>query len=181
MRDTVAVMGCGPIGLLGIAMAKAAGAQTILACDRVPHRLALARRMGASAAFDLRTDDFRDAVMQATSGLGADLIYDAAGAPETIQLGIKCARAGGRFVLIGIPSQLNFEVDLNAAMAKELDIQTIRRSNHKGRQAAELLASGQIPDSLITHALPLEQAQGAFEMLHEYAGGAGKVILDLTL
>jgi len=66
-------------------------------------------------------------------------------------------------------------------MAKELDLQVIKRSNHKGRQAAALLASGQIPTTLITHALPLEQAQNAFEMLHEYAGGAGKVLLDLTL
>lgn len=57
----------------------------------------------------------------------------------------------------------------------------IKRSNHKGRQAGALLASGQIPAAIITHAMPLEKAQEAFEMLHEYAGGAGKVILDLTL
>ncbi|HNY41171.1 MAG TPA: alcohol dehydrogenase catalytic domain-containing protein [Bryobacteraceae bacterium] len=181
MQQTIAVMGCGPIGLLGIAMAKAAGAETILACDRVPHRLAIARRMGATAALDLRTEDFRDAVMQATRGLGAHQIYDAAGSPETINLGIRCARPGGRVTFIGIPTPLNFEVDLHTAMAKELDLQVIKRSNHKGRQAAALLASGQIPTTLITHALPLEQAQNAFEMLHEYAGGAGKVLLDLTL
>lgn len=180
MQQTVAIMGCGPIGLLGIAMARAAGADTILACDRVPHRLALASKMGATAVFDLRVEDFRDAVMQATRGLGAHQVYDAAGAPETINLGIRCTRAGGRFTLIGLPSELNFEVDLHAAMAREIDLQTIRRSNHKGRQAAALLASGQIPAAMITHAMPLEQAQTAFEMLHEYSGGAGKVILDLT-
>ncbi len=181
MQQTIAVMGCGPIGLLGIAMAKAAGAETILACDKVPHRLALARQMGATAAFDLRTDDFRDAVLQATRGLGAHQVFDAAGAPETINLGIKCTRSGGRFVLIGIPSPLNFEVDLHTALAREIDVQTIRRSNHKGRQAAALLMSGQIPTSLITHAMPIEQAQTAFEMLNERSGGAGKVILDLTI
>ncbi len=181
MQHTVAILGCGPIGLLGIAMAKAAGAQSIVAYDRVPHRLALARQMGATAALDARTGDFLDAVMQCSGGLGADLVNDAAGAPETINLGIKCARPGGRVVLVGIPSALNFEVDLHTAMVKELDLQTIKRSNHKGRQAGALLASSQIPASLITHALPLEKAQDAFEMLHKYAGGAGKVILDLTL
>lgn len=181
MQQTIAVLGCGPIGLIGIAMAKAAGAETILACDRVTHRLSLAKSMGATAVFDLRTDDFRDAIMQATRGLGAHQVYDAAGAPETINLGIKCTRSGGRFVLIGIPSPLSFEVDLHTALAREIDVQTIRRSNHKGRQAAALLRSGQIPTSLITHAMPLEQAQTAFEMLNERSGGAGKVILDLTI
>jgi len=181
IQQTVAVLGCGPIGLLGIAMARAAGAQTIIACDRVPHRLALARQMGADIAVDIRTGGFRDAVMAATAGQGADLVYDAAGASETVQLGIRCTRPGGTFTLIGIPSELNFEVDLHTAMAREIDLQMIKRSNHKGRQAGAMLASGQIPTSLITHALPLEKAQEAFEMLHDYAGGAGKLILDLTL
>ncbi len=152
VQNTVAILGCGPIGLLGIAMAKAAGARSIVAYDRVPHRLALAREMGADVAVDSSKGDFLDAVMQYSRGLGADRVYDAAGAPETINLGIKCARPGSRFVLVGIPSPLNFEVDLHTAMAKELDLQMIKRSNHKGRKAGALLASNQIPTSLITHA-----------------------------
>lgn len=181
MESVVAVLGCGPIGLLGIAMAKAAGARAIVACDRVPHRLELARQMGASAVVDVRGGDFLEAVMRASQGRGADFVYDAAGAPETINLGIRSTKSGGRFTLVGIPSPLKFEVDLHTAMSREIDMQMIKRSNHKGRQAGALLASGQIPSSLITHALPLEKAQDAFEMLHEYAGGTGKVILDLTL
>lgn len=181
MGTTVAVLGCGPIGLLGIAMAKAAGAGAIVACDRVPHRLEMARQMGADAAIDVRGGDFLDAVMQMSRGRGAESVYDAAGAPETINLGIRATRSGGKFTLVGIPSPLNFEVDLHAAMSREIDMQMIKRSNHKGRQAGALIESGQIPSSLITHALPLEKAQEAFEMLHSHAGGAGKVILDLTL
>jgi L-iditol 2-dehydrogenase len=181
MGETVAVMGCGSIGLLGIAMAKAAGAELVMACDRVPHRLELARAMGADAALDINQDDFLDAVMQKTRGRGVDVAFDAAGAPQTIDLGIKCVRAGGRFVLIGIPEPLNFEVDLHAAMAKELNIQTLKRSNHKGQAAGRLLESGRIPTALITHKIPLGKAQEGFELLHGYSGGVGKLIFDHTL
>ena len=181
MQQTVAVLGCGSIGLLGIAMARAAGAASILACDRVPHRLKMARDMGANVALHLAEGDFHDAVMQATRGLGADIVYDAAGAPETMALGIRCAKAGGRFVLVGIPDPLTFEVDLHTAMNKELHLQMIKRSNHKGRAAGALLASGQIPASIIPHDLPLERAQEGFETLYEYAGGVGKLVFDLSL
>ncbi|HEY3441641.1 MAG TPA: alcohol dehydrogenase catalytic domain-containing protein [Paludibaculum sp.] len=181
MGETVAIMGCGSIGLLGIAMAKAAGAEIVLACDRVPHRLELARTMGADVAMDINQEDFLDAVMQKTRGRGVDVAFDAAGAPQTINLGIKCVRSGGRFVLIGIPEPMNFEVDLHTAMAKELNIQTLKRSNHKGQAAGRLLETGRIPTALITHTIPLGQAQQGFELLHSYSGGVGKLIFDHTL
>jgi L-iditol 2-dehydrogenase len=179
--QTAVVLGAGSIGAIAVAMAKLAGAEKVLVCDRVSHRLALAKTMGADVALDLRERNFYDAVMETTHGHGADIVFDAAGAPETIQLGIRCAAAGGTYVLIGIPEPLHFEVDLHTAMAKELRIQTIMRSNHKGREAAALLAAHQIPASLITHALPLERVQDGFEMLHEYADGVGKLVFDLTM
>ena len=179
--ETVVVLGAGSIGLLGIAMAKQAGAERIFACDKVPHRLKLAKAMGADVALDLRERGFLDAVMQATKGRGADIVFDAAGAPETINLGLKCARSGGRFTLIGLPEPLHFEVDIHTAMAKELQVQMMKRSNHKGRAAAALLASGRIPTTLITHALPLEQAQRGFEIVRNYEDGVGKLLFDLEL
>ncbi len=181
MEQTVAVLGCGSIGLLGIAMARAAGAQLILACDLAPHRLELARKMGANVALEAGKGDFFDAVMQATGGAGADVTYDAAGAPETIDLGIRCTKSGGKFVLVGIPEPLNFEVDLHTAMSKELHLQMIKRSNHKGRAAGALLESGQIPSAIITHLLPLSAAQEGFEILHQRADGVGKLIFDMEL
>lgn len=181
MGETVAVLGSGSIGALGIAMAKQAGAERIFACDRVPHRVALAKAMGADVALNLEEDDFYDAVMQQTHGRGVDVVFDAAGSPQTIHLAMKCARAGGRFTLIGLPEVLNFEVDVHLAMGKELTIQMMKRSNHKGRAAGALLASGRIPTSVLTHVLPLEQAQRGFEIAHNYEEGVGKLIFDFDL
>jgi threonine dehydrogenase-like Zn-dependent dehydrogenase len=181
MGDIVVVLGCGAIGSIGIAMARAAGAGMILACDRVPHRVELAKAMGADVAVNTAEEDFLDAVMTWTKGRGADVVFDAAGDPATINLGFRCARAGARFVLIGIPVPLEFNVDLHTAMDKELNIQVMKRSNHKGRAAAELIASGAIPTSLITHALPLAKAQEGFEMAHDYRDGVGKLLFDFDL
>lgn len=179
--DTVAVIGAGSIGLLGIAMARQAGAELVFACDRVDHRVRMAKEMGADVALNLPEGDFEDAVMQKTSGRGVDIVFDAAGSPETIDLGMRVARSGGRFVLIGIPEPLTFNVDLHVAMAKELNIQAMKRSNHKGRAAGAMLAAGRIPVSLITHTLPLEKAQEGFELLSNYADSVGKLIFDFDL
>jgi threonine dehydrogenase-like Zn-dependent dehydrogenase len=116
--------------------------------------------------------------MQRTGGRGADVVFDAAGTPETIALGLRCTKHGGTYVLIGIPVPPEFSVDLHTAMSKELRIQTIKRSNHKGREAAALLAAGRIPASLLTHSLPIEKAQEGFELLSNYADGVGKLVFD---
>jgi L-iditol 2-dehydrogenase len=176
IQQTIGILGCGPIGLLGVALAKNAGCR-VIACDRAAHRVALARAMGADIAVDVR--EFREAVHQDTRGRGAHQTFDAAGAPETIQLGFQCTRDGGRFTLIGIPTPLHFEVDLHTAMAKELSLQMMKRSNHKGRAAGTLLEAGAIPFDLMTHALPLEQAQEGFELAHECREGVGKVVFEL--
>jgi hypothetical protein len=64
-------------------------------------------------------------------------------------------------------------------MAKELTLQTIKRSNHKGRAAGALLAAGAVPFDLLTHALPLEAAQEGFAVAHECRDGVGKVVFVL--
>ena len=100
-------------------------------------------------------------------------------APETINTCMQIARLSGRVVLIGIPSELSFPVDIHTAMAKELNIQTIKRSNHNGHAAIQLMQSGRIPESLVTHLLPLEQTPAAFEKIAAYADGVGKVVIEI--
>ena len=65
-------------------------------------------------------------------------------------------------------------------MAKELRLQTLKRSNHRAREALSLMAAGRIPTALITHSLPLEDTPKAFEMLTHYTDGVGKAIIELA-
>jgi threonine dehydrogenase-like Zn-dependent dehydrogenase len=136
--------------------------------------------MGVDVCVNTASESFYDAVMDHTRGRGADIVFDAAAAPESIDTAIRVARRAGQMVLIGIPSVRDIRVDLLAAMDRELNIQTIRRSNHGEHAALELLQSGRIPEKLITHRLPLEKTPAAFEMLAEYSDGVGKAVIEIA-
>lgn len=180
LGDTVAVMGAGPIGMLTVGVARVCGASRIFVADRLPHRLELARQMGADITVNTASESMKQAVRDHTRSRGVDIVFDAAGARETINTGLAIARLGGQFVLIGIPSEAGLPLDLHMAMAKELRIQTIKRSNHNARGAIELLQSGRVSDRLVTHNYPLEQTPRAFETLAAYADGIGKAVIEIS-
>lgn len=177
LGDTVAVMGAGPIGLLMASVARIAGASRIFIADKVPHRLGMAREMGFDCAIEI--DRFETAVLDGTRGRGVDVVFDAAAALQTINTSIAIARLGGRVVLIGIPSEHQLNIDIHTAMAKELNIQTVKRSNHNAHGAIELMESGRIGEQIVTHRLPLEKTPEAFELLAGYADNVGKVVIEI--
>ncbi len=174
--DTVAVLGAGPIGLLAAAVARNAGAAEVLVSDRLPHRVRMAHELGATAA--VIAGEFPALVADKTRGRGVDLAIDAAGAPATINTALAVTRMGGTFVLIGIPNHVPVGVDLYSAMAKEIRILTLKRSNHRSAPAIALLASGAIPEAIVTHRVGAEQAPAAFEMLAAYRDGVGKLAIE---
>lgn len=178
--NTVAILGAGPIGMLCAATARLSGAGAIFIADKLPHRLKLAQAMGAGVAVDTRSDSFTRTVHDATRGRGADVVIDAVGAAETINAGLAVARPCGTVVLIGYSDETGIVVDVHMAMSKELRLQTLKRSNHRSHAAIDLLTSGRVPLALLTHTLPLSQTPRAFEMLEDYSGGAGKVIIEVA-
>ena len=172
---TVAVLGAGPIGLLAAAVARKAGAAQVLMADKLPHRIRMAQDLGAAA---VPIGQFAELVADQTRGRGVDLSIDAAGAPETINTAIAATTLGGTFVLIGIPNHAPVAVDLFSLQAKEIRFQPLKRSNHQSKAAIALLASGAIPESIVTHRLAIEQAPAAFQMLAEYRDGIGKLAIE---
>src|SRR5262249_13654483 len=121
----------------------------------------------------------REAVMDETRGRGVDIVFDAAAALETMNTSMAVARLGGRVALIGIPSEPDLNIDIHTAMAKEMNIQTVKRSNHTELGALHLMESGLIDDQISTLILPLQKTYDAFEMLAEYAQGVGKVVIEI--
>jgi L-iditol 2-dehydrogenase len=180
LGDTVAILGAGPIGMLTTAVARMAGAARIFVADRVPHRLGLARRMGADATIDLRSESLAESVLDQTRGRGVDIAIDAAGSIEAINTAIAIARVGGQIVMIGIPGENRIPLDVLGAIDKELNLQTIRRSNHNAHAAIEMLRSGRIPGDFLTHHFPLEDTPRAFQTLAAYADGIGKAVIDIA-
>ena len=178
--ETAAVFGAGPIGLLTVALLKLSGAGRVWAIDPVAHRRELALAMGADAAIDPRSADAAHEILRDTGSRGVDVTIDCAARGHSLDQFVAAVRNGGRMVVTGIPFEMQVPIDWHIARRKELAIYNVRRSNHESPAALQLLAEQPARfRPLITHVMPLEQAQPAFDMLKGYADGVGKLVIGL--
>ncbi len=176
--STVAVMGCGAIGLFSIAVAKACGAARIYAIEVNAHRRQVAAEMGADLVLDPTADHAEKRILEATGGTGVDVLLEMSGNPEAMRLGFALLRTGGRASLLGIPSR-PFELDFaRDIIFKGATVQGIngRKMFETWFQMEALLATGKLNlEPVITHRLKLSQFKKAMELLQ--SGEAIKVVM----
>ena len=176
---TVLVTGCGPIGIFAVGIAKAAGASAIIASDVNPTRLALARRMGATAA--VTPAEAAEAVRAATHGLGVDVVLEMSGVPAAIHQAFALVRVGGRVQMLGIPAK-PMDVDFaTEVIFKGITVYGVvgRRMYDTWIEMTQFLRAGQFdPTPAITHTFPLEQHAEAIAAIK--SGEAGKVIFEVS-
>lgn len=176
--ESAAVFGAGPVGLLTIAMLKMRGAGRVWAVEPVAHRREMAKAAGADAVLDPHALDAAREILSDTGGRGVDVTIDCAAREDSLNQCVHATRNGGRIVVTGIPIELETPLALHPARRKELAIYNVRRSNHDSEAALEILRQHPARFApIITHTLPLDAAQAAFEMLESYSDGAGKVVL----
>ena len=169
--DTVAIIGCGPLGLLLAATAKLRGAR-VLATGRGRDRLALASHFGADAVIDVDGMSLQaqcDAVRAQTAGQhGADIVIEAVGTPETWEMAARMARPGGLVNLFGgCAGGTTATFETYPIHYRELTIKGVfHHTPAYFAQALELIASQQIDvEALITARMPLVSVLQAFELL----------------
>jgi len=176
--QTVLVTGCGPIGLMSIALAKACGSSTVFATETNEPRRAMAKKMGADVVLNPATEDAVKKILEATDGTGVDALLEMSGNPTAIQQGFKALRAGGRASLLGIPTE-SVPLDLvNDVIFKGATVQGIygRRMYGTWVQMTALLKAGRLDlDPLFGEREPLEKFENAFAKLQ--SGLAGKILL----
>lgn len=174
----VLVTGCGPVGLMAIAVAKAAGARSIYASDISAYRLDLARKMGADLTVNSRDQDLRSVVLEASGGEGVDVLLEMSGAPAAIRDAFALLKAGGHAVLLGLPSA-PFEFDLgNLVIMRNVFVHGIagRKLWETWYEIRGLLRGGAVNlEPLITHRFKLEDFDKAFHTMA--SGESGKVVL----
>jgi L-iditol 2-dehydrogenase len=176
--ETAAVFGAGPIGLLTIAVLRLSGAGRIWAIDPVAHRREMAQAMGADAAIDPHAVDASHEILRDTGNRGVDVAIDCAAREASLEQCLTAVRNGGRVVVTGIPFEVRVPIDLHIARRKELAIYNVRRSNREPEAALQLLAEQPARfRPLITHVMPLEQVQTAFDIVKNYADGVGKMVI----
>lgn len=160
--DSVGVFGCGPIGLLLIQLARAAGATTIVATDRLPHRVDAARRLGSAAAL-VEGGTERTVLLDATGGRGVDAAIEIAGDDDAIETAIILARPAGTVVIAGIPAGDHTTIAASTARRKGLDIRFSRRMNRTYPRAIALVEAGVVDvSSLVTHRFALADFEAGF-------------------
>ncbi|HEX5285185.1 MAG TPA: L-threonine 3-dehydrogenase [Bryocella sp.] len=178
--QTVAVTGCGPIGLFSIAIAKACGASRVFAIEPNANRRELARRMGADVLLDPSAQDVDAKVKAETDGNGVDVLLEMSGHPSAIRQGFGLLRNGGRASLLGLPST-PFELDIaNAIIFKGATVHGIngRKMYETWFQAEALMRDPRMDLSpVITHRVPLAKFDDAMKLLE--SGQASKILLTV--
>jgi L-iditol 2-dehydrogenase len=163
--SSVGVFGCGPIGLMIVQLARASGATTIVATDRLEHRLEAARRAGAAVAAPVSGGAEREELRRATGGRGVDVAFEVAGEDDAVETAIALARPAATVVLVGIPGTDSTTFTASTARHKGLTLKLSRRMNRTYARAIRLVESGTVSLSpLVTADLPLTAFDSAFRI-----------------
>jgi threonine 3-dehydrogenase len=174
----VLVTGCGPVGVMAIAAAKALGARSVYATDVSDYRLSMAWTMGADLTINPRKQDVFSSVMDATEGEGVDVLLEMSGAPSAIDEGFRSLKAGGEAALLGLTSaDLSFNLD-DHIIFKGASVHGIvgRKLWDTWYKMRGLLRSGAIDLApLVTHRFALDDYEKAFDLMA--TGDCGKVVM----
>jgi len=174
--DTVAVTGAGAVGLLAADAALICGAARVVVVGR-GHRLERATALGFETV-DTRGGDPVARVRELTGGLGADVVLECAGVPETLTWGMAMLRRGGRCAMVGIPTE-DVSLECQPLVLDELELVGSRASAGEMRRVIPFIANGKMrAKQLITHHFPLSEYGEALATFNDRASGAIKIIVN---
>lgn len=170
LLERVAVLGCGPIGLLIIQTLKIAGAGRIAAVDPQPHRRDLAAQLGA--------EETVATLAELADQDGAPLVVEATNSPDGFRDAVRAAAIGGRIVLVGIPDGDIYHLPAAEARRRGLSVKFSRRMGHVYPRAIALVASGKVDvRALVTNEFSLDDAPDAFRRHADDEPGLVKSII----
>ena len=177
--DTVAIFGCGGVGLGAVAASHFRGARTIC-IDVEDHKLELAKRAGANSTINTLREPLHKALLDMTDGLGPDVVIEAVGNPTTFRAAVEEVAFTGRVVYIGYAKEpVSYETKL--FVQKELDILGARNAQPEDFQAViQLLEAGKFPvDQAVSLIVPLEKAPEALRSWSENPSQFTKILVSL--
>jgi 2-desacetyl-2-hydroxyethyl bacteriochlorophyllide A dehydrogenase len=175
-RDTVFIMGAGPLGLCVVQAVKIIGAKCIIS-DFIETRLELARKMGADITINLSKEDVEKVIMEETDNLGVPVIIDAVGLPQTFEQAVKIAASAGRVILLGFADEPSKIAQLEITK-KELDVKGSRLHSNKFPQVIEWFNNKKVnPKLLISNVYNFSDIKQAIEQVENNPIETYKVIL----
>jgi threonine 3-dehydrogenase len=177
LGEDVLITGAGPIGIMGAAIAKHAGARFVVITDVNDYRLALAKRMGATVALNVKTGSLAEVQKQLGMREGFDVGLEMSGNPTAFRDMIDNMAHGGKIALLGIPSE-SMSIDWNKVIFNMLTIKGIygREMYETWYQMSVMLESGLDIKPVITHRFHYTEFEKGFDAM--ISGQSGKVILN---
>jgi L-iditol 2-dehydrogenase len=169
--DDIAIIGPGPIGLLGVMLAKANGASTIIVAglkeDR--QRLEYGRKFGAIPV-NVGEENLKNRVLDLTEGRGVDIVMDVSGGKGSLREAVEIAKLGGQIGVVGLGEESIFNP--NVIVEKELSVLGSKRRQPSTWYRAIKLVANKVIDtkSIVTHILPLRRADDGFQILFRKEG-----------
>lgn len=177
--DTVLIAGAGPIGLLVMEAARAAGATDVIVTDVVAEKLELAADRGADLTVDVSETAPDAAVDEYTGGVGADVVVEASGAEPSIRSTIDVVRRGGTIVLVGLADEAEVPFDVLEVIDNEIDVHGSFRYKNTYSAAIDLLADGEVDvEGIVDFESGLEEIDDAFRRAMEPTVVKGMISLD---
>lgn len=174
----VVVLGCGPIGIMAVDVAKAYKARTVIGIEINEFRRNLALELGADYVINPLEENVLEKVYEYTNGVGADVIGDFSGSKQAIETAFKYLKPGGGFAILGIPDQ-KLEIDVtNDIVFKGARIYGVtgRRIYDTWYQVKDLLDKNLLHlDKIITHKMPLSKIDEAAKIMG--SKNCGKIVL----
>lgn len=176
--NSVLITGCGPIGLMSIAVSRICGATQIIATEINAYRIELAKKVGADLVLNPKEEKIVPRVLGETRNLGVDAVLEMSGNPTAIRDAFEALRPGGRYSILGIPDK-PMEIDLGKHIVfKYATVQGIngRLMFSTWHQTARFLSSGRLDLApIITHRFSLDEYEKGMELMA--SGNCGKILL----
>lgn len=175
---TIGILGTGPIGLSVLLPAKAWGAETVYATDKIDERLMLASQLGANWTGNPNKLDVAASINE-MAPRQLDVVFECCGQQDAIDNAIDILKPGGKLMIIGIPEtdRLSFEID--KMRRKEITVVNVRRQNECVEATLDLIhQAGVDVTPMVTHRLPFEQTKEAFDLVSEYRDGVVKAMIE---
>ncbi|MEO0369085.1 MAG: L-threonine 3-dehydrogenase [Pseudomonadota bacterium] len=175
--EDVLITGAGPIGIMAVAVAKHVGARHIVITDINEHRLALAKKMGATMAVDVRNTTLQEVMTELGMTEGFDVGLEMSGVESAFQSMLASMNHGGRIAMLGIPAK-PMAIDWNQVVFKGLEIKGIygREMFETWYKMTSLIQSGLDISPILTHEFPVDDFQQGFDIMG--SGLSGKVLLN---
>jgi len=178
--EGVVVTGPGPIGLMGVGVAKALGASPVILTGTRPRRLRMGKELGADVTIDVTAENAVDAVRRATGGKGVQYVLECSGAPNALNEAAQMVNRGGRICLAAFPAD-PVPVDLSYLVRNNIYVFGIRGEGKSAtHRAAALMTQKRFDAKLIhTHTFPLAEVPTAIRYARERIEDAIKVVVQI--